>query len=227
MCKKKSASIVIWKIHKKPFQPLLSLPSKRAVIQKILQKLQTINFKYGVSPGKWFISDAGEFDTARPRAASECCMEVMAQVRANGRVMEHWRIATRGTALLKVSIDLATIIPALGELPKCTLLYEMWPADLGIRRNMTTSPWQDISALLLANELTVTDEGGQPVENQTIIKKIKHCPPGPLTLRALDGQCASARRADWRYSCSVCLLQLPHWVPNRSSKGNLNLKIKK
>ena len=137
-------------------------------------------------------------------------MEVMAQVRANGRVMEHWRIATRGTALLKVSIDLATIIPALGELPKCTLLYEMWSADLGIRRNMTTSPWQDISALLLANELTVTDEGGQPVENQTIIKKIKHCPPGPLTLRALDGQCASARRADWRYSCSVCLLQLPH-----------------
>ena len=98
MCKKKSASIVIWKIHEKPFQPLLSLPSKRAVIQKILQKLQTINFKYGVSPGKWFIFDAGEFDTARPRAASECCMEVIAQVRANGRVMEHWRIVTRGTA---------------------------------------------------------------------------------------------------------------------------------
>ena len=40
-------------------------------------------------PSNWYIFKAGEFDTARPRAASDVSAEVMAQVRPNGRVMDH------------------------------------------------------------------------------------------------------------------------------------------
>ena len=82
-------------------------------------------------PGDWFIFEAVNFETAPPRNAAEVCVEVMAQVRPNGRIMDHWRIATGGTTMLKTSVDLATIIPAAAVLPKCTLTYEMWPADNG------------------------------------------------------------------------------------------------
>ena len=127
-------------------------------------------------PSSWFIFDAAEFETARPRATSDCCAEVMAQVRPNGRVMDHWRIATGGTAILKTDIDMATIIPAVGQLPKCVITYEMWPADIGIRRNMTTSPWIDFMTLLATNEVTAKDETGQPVECHTILENLQALP---------------------------------------------------
>ena len=127
-------------------------------------------------PTTWFIFDAGEFETARPRAAAELGIEVMAQVRPNGRVMDHWRVSTGGTALLKAAIDMAFIIPATAALPRCSLAYEMWPADIGIRRNMTTSAWIDVTTLLAANEVTAMDETGQPVDCATIIEKLQALP---------------------------------------------------
>ena len=136
-------------------------------------------------PSNWYIFEAGEFDTARPRAASDVCAEVMAQVRPNGRVMDHWRIATGGTAMLKASVDMATIIPAVGELPKCSIIYEMWPADIGIRRNMTTSPWVDIMALLAANEITAKDETGLPVLCETILENLRALPARAVNTASL------------------------------------------
>ena len=41
-------------------------------------------------------SFAENFETAPPRTSADVCVEVMAQVRPNGRVMDHWRIATGG-----------------------------------------------------------------------------------------------------------------------------------
>ena len=75
----------------------------------------------------------------------------MAQVRPNGRIMDHWRVSTGGTALLKAAIDMASIIPAVAALPKCSIAY-------GIRRNMTTSARIDVTNLLAANKVTTVDE---------------------------------------------------------------------
>ena len=121
-------------------------------------------------PGDWCIFEATSFETAPPRAAADVCVEVMAQIRPNGRIMDHWRIATGGTTMLKTTVDLATLIPVTSILPRCSITYEVWPADIGIRCNMTTSQWQE------ANEVTAVDEGNQPVESQTIIDNLKALP---------------------------------------------------
>ena len=136
----------------------------------------TTAYKMEFPPGDWYIFEAVNFETAPPRNAAEICVEVMAQVRPNGRVMDHWRIATGGTSMLKTSVDLATIIPAAAVLPKCTLTYEMWPADIGIRRNMTTSQWLDFLTIIAANEITAVDEANQPVESKTIVDNLKALP---------------------------------------------------
>ena len=73
-------------------------------------------------------------------------------------------------------MDIRTIIPAAANLPKCTLKFQCWPADLGIRRNMTTSPWQDVMTLLAANELTAEDEGGLAVECRDVVVNLQALP---------------------------------------------------
>ena len=60
----------------------------------------------------WDIFEAAEFETAAARMPSELCIEIMAQVRPNGQIMDHWRVATGGTSILEATVDLATIIPA-------------------------------------------------------------------------------------------------------------------
>ena len=125
---------------------------------------------------EWDIFEANDFETAPSRTASDLSVEVMAQIRPNGRIMDHWRVATGGTSILEASMDIRTIIPAAANLPKCTLKFQCWPADLGIRRNMTTSPWQDVMTLLAANELTAEDEGGQAVECRDVVVNLQALP---------------------------------------------------
>ena len=69
-------------------------------------------FNMELPPANWNIFEAASFETAPPRTAADVCVEVMAQLRPNGRVMDHWRIATGRTAMLKTTVDLASPNPA-------------------------------------------------------------------------------------------------------------------
>ena len=69
----------------------------------------------------WDIFEASEFETAAARMTSELCIEIMAQVRPNGRIMDHWRVATGRTSILEATVDLAAIIPAASVMPQCKL----------------------------------------------------------------------------------------------------------
>ena len=136
-------------------------------------------------PANWDIFPVEEFATAAPRVNSECSVELMAIVRPNGRVMDHWRLATGGTKLLSVTLELATIIPAAAVLPKCKITYQQWPADIAIRRNMTTSQWHNVKALLSANEFSAADEQDKAVECQTIVKNLQALPNRSIISAAL------------------------------------------
>lgn len=127
-------------------------------------------------PASWDIFPAEEFATALPRATSDVTVELMAMARPNGRVMDHWRLSTGGTKLLVITTELSSIIPAAATLPKCKITYQQWPADIGIRRNMTTSAWLDIMTLMAANELTAADEDGDVIECTDVIENLQSLP---------------------------------------------------
>ena len=85
-------------------------------------------------------------------------MELMAQVRPNGRVMDHWRVALGGSRILTANIELAKICRSPTVAPY-RVEFQAWPRDVILRRNMTSSAWLDGLELLARREFVVYKQG--------------------------------------------------------------------
>ncbi len=127
-------------------------------------------------PDEWIVFPAGEFDTAALRFPGECGAELMAQVRSNGRIADHWRITLGGSSVLEAVFPISTLLPAAVGLPPWKLTYQQFPRDVTIRRNMLTSTWSDALALLASHEFLVADAADQPVDIQQVQAAIKALP---------------------------------------------------
>ena len=127
-------------------------------------------------PDAYFIFPAEHFENAVPRINGDYTAEILAQVRPNGRVMDHWRIVLGGTKALEADIYLADLVPAAAALPRWRLSYQQWPRDVLIRRNMTTSGWSDMLTLLTANEIAVMSNTGENVVNAVVVEALTNLP---------------------------------------------------
>ncbi len=134
------------------------------------------NFKMEFPPDEWNIFAAGDFELAEPRSAGDWGAEVMAQVRSNGRIMDHWRVALGGSKILEASFPLLTFFPAATNLPPWKLTYQQFPRDVKIRRNMVSSAWLDVVNLLASHEFLLSDADDQPVDVQQATQAIKALP---------------------------------------------------
>ncbi len=118
-------------------------------------------------PETYDLFEAEQFETARARLTGDAVMEVMLQMRPNGRCLDHYRIALDGTVLETQVV--ATSVFRAPVLAKYRLTYQAWPRDLRIRRNMTTTAWVDSYIAITANNIQVsTDEKGDPVPPEEI-----------------------------------------------------------
>ena len=112
-------------------------------------------------PEDWPIFPTADFDLAVPRDPGVLGLEVMAQARVNGRIVDHFRIAVGGSAVLRVNFTSRSIF--LSErIPDTPLQYEVWPRDVVLRRNMASSEWLDVATLLASNDVAVmtSEEAG-------------------------------------------------------------------
>ena len=92
----------------------------------------------------------------------------MAQIRTNGRILDHFRLVLGGSKLLEVDIPLKNILPAV-ESPDWSLNLACWPRDIKLRRNMATTAWLDIKKQLASNDARVVDADGVVVENRLLL----------------------------------------------------------
>ncbi len=67
---------------------------------------------------------------------------------SRGRVLDDFIFRYGGSETLKVDADLDKFIP-LPEFKGWKVMFEMWPHDILLRTNMSTSVWQDICGHLL------------------------------------------------------------------------------
>ena len=111
--------------------------------------------------------EATDFELAVPRTTGRTVMELMAQARPTGRVMDHYRIAMGGSAQLEANVVLSTLLPE-DKLSDFKLVYNFWCRDVAIRRNMTTGKWMDLLTLISSNTVTITDLDGSPVSEQVL-----------------------------------------------------------
>jgi hypothetical protein len=91
-------------------------------------------------PETYDVFEADQFESARVRLTGDAVMEVMLQMRPNGRYLDHYRIALDGTVLETQVV--ATNVFRVPVLAKYRLTYQARPRDLKIRRNryrITTS----------------------------------------------------------------------------------------
>ena len=119
-------------------------------------------------PPDWDVFPEEDFDMADPRNPGEAGVELMAQVRANGRILDHFRLALGGSELLSATVPLEDILQAK-ELPRWTLTVTSWPRDIKIRRNMASSTWVDVRDLVSSNDARLEDEDKKTVEGKAFL----------------------------------------------------------
>ncbi len=105
----------------------------------------------------WVIFKAEDFGTAAVRDPGELGVELLAQARPSGRVIDHWSLVIGGSQFLEAELDLRELIPTASDLPELKLTYQLLPAQVEIRRNMTTSTWLDVLDLVRSNNLLLPE----------------------------------------------------------------------
>ena len=123
-------------------------------------------------PPDWDILPATDFTTASPRNAGECGMELLAQVRPNGRILDHYRITLGGSRILDVSCQLSAMLMAPAS-SGIKFKYSIWPRDILIRRNMTSSAWSDVYELLAARGGTAEMPEGTPIPQDALLEDLR------------------------------------------------------
>ncbi len=61
-------------------------------------------------PSDRAVFHADEFGTAAPRSHGETVIELMMQARPNGRLLDHFQVATGGREILKAVFNLTDVI---------------------------------------------------------------------------------------------------------------------
>jgi hypothetical protein len=123
-------------------------------------------------PPSWEVFEMEEFSTAGPRVCSDLGMELLMQARPNGRMLDHYRITLGGSRILDINFQMAAVM-SLPAAAKWSLRHQVWPKDIEIRRNMTTSCWVDIDSLLASNDALVMDDSHEPVETKLVLEAMK------------------------------------------------------
>ena len=122
-------------------------------------------------PPEWGVLPAEEFNTAVARDAGICGMELMAQIRPNGRILDHFRISLDGSRILEFTTNLSNIMP---EIPDSRYLfkYAVWPRDIELKRNMTTSQWMDVNELLASKRAALHDSEGSMLAHPAVMAEL-------------------------------------------------------
>ena len=143
-------------------------------------------------PTDWPCLNNEDFELAVTRTPGVLGVEVMTQARVNGRIIDHFRVALGGSEILRVRFSTRDIF-LVENTPAVQLKHEIWPRDINIRRNMSTSEWLDVTTLLSSNDICVSPDGPADVE----------IPEGnEALLAAMDGQPKALVSASIRWA--VC-----------------------
>ena len=130
-------------------------------------------------PAEWPCFSIEDFELAVPRNPGVLGIEVMTQARVNGRIIDHFRVALGGSEILKVRFSTRDVF-LVPDAPAVQLGYEIWPRDINIRRNMSTSEWLDVSTLLGSRDISVISEGPaggeEPVDNEALLTAMEGQP---------------------------------------------------
>jgi hypothetical protein len=125
-------------------------------------------------PPEWTLLAADQFATAQPRSPGELGVELMVQARPNGRMMDHFRVSLGGSRILDINFALSSILSS-PRAKTWRLKMQVWPRDVDVRRNMTSTAWQDVEVLISTKECQIVSEGNDGSESPVAFEEAAAC----------------------------------------------------
>jgi hypothetical protein len=113
-------------------------------------------------PPDWLVEPLDDFDVAVATLANSgdtLAIQLLAQLRPTGRILDNFRLVINSPEILEVELNLQHLLP-VEALRGHKESFQYWPRDIGIRRNLTTSGWQDVPDMVASNNATVLDADG-------------------------------------------------------------------
>jgi len=126
-------------------------------------------------PPEWSIFPAEDFNTASPRIGGLYAAELLAQIKPNGRILDHWRISIGGTSFFQAEFKLSKVFN-FSNADKILAKAQFLPRDIEIRRNMTTSAWFSLNKLLEARDAAVLNSEGEELPTDQVLTAISEGP---------------------------------------------------
>jgi hypothetical protein len=126
-------------------------------------------------PTNWVVFNLPDYDTEAPAITGDFTVELFAQLRNTGRILDGFRFVLDGAKALEAYVDLDRVIP-VPELKGLQAFFQCWPRDIKIRRNMLTSSWVSITDGISGNDVDILDEGGAGVAAGTVLRILERLP---------------------------------------------------
>jgi hypothetical protein len=86
-------------------------------------------------PPVWTVLTSEEYETATPRITGDVSMEICAQLRPSGRILDNFRVSHGGTKILEYEADLGQLIP-IPFFKGWRVKGQCWARDVAIRANI-------------------------------------------------------------------------------------------
>ena len=113
--------------------------------------------------------DKESFNTATPTSdPGQFGIEMLAQIRDNGRILDHHRLVLGGSSIQESSISMTKMF-SMPSLAGWKYKFQFWPRDVTIRRNMCSSIWVDASSMIASREAVVNDDNNTPVPMEAVM----------------------------------------------------------
>jgi hypothetical protein len=126
-------------------------------------------------PANWVVFNVADYDTASPSVTRDFTVELLAQLRNTGRILDGFRFTLDGTKALEAYVDFRRILP-MAKLQGMQALVQCWPRDIKIRRNMLSTAWVSITEGITSNEVDILDESGTGVPAGSIMRILERLP---------------------------------------------------
>ncbi len=120
-------------------------------------------------PLDWNVSEAAEFDVAIPSSPGAVSVELFAQLRNTGRILDGFRFAIDGASPLEVNVDLYQLIP-VDDCRSLRFFQQSWRRDVMLRRNMVTSTWTSLTDTVSSNNADILDDSSAGISPAAFLR---------------------------------------------------------
>jgi len=121
-----------------------------------------LRFYKAIRPGPGFYVDEAP-------NTSPLTVELFAQVRSNGRILDNSRHVLGGSILLEGGFPISKICRR-EDMPGWTANFTVRPRNITLRKGMLTSQWTDISEMVAARNMDIMDGTGASISSADFLR---------------------------------------------------------